>query len=159
MSSENIDPTVLKRGVLFAVDRDRAKSLFAARGDDALRDCIRDFAAAESIWSENSAIDCEGNWQAIDASLSAMEGKAQLDHCLLGGRPMYQGSEMTVTLVRPDLVPHLANLLAEVEDDALRESLPADVDFADLQATFVKIRELYRFAVEHRAAVVFAVEH
>ena len=159
MNSENIDSTVLRRGVLLAIDRDGAKSLFGARGDDALRDFISRLATESSIWSEQSAVDCQGNWQIIDQCLGQMENGAQLQQCLLGGRPMYQGSEMTVTLIRPDLVPHLASGLDGVDDEALRKSLPADQDFADMYATFQHLRDLYRSAAGQRLSIVFAVEH
>ena len=159
MNAENVDPSVLKRGVLFALDRDGAKDLFGARGDDALREFVSRLASNASIWSEKLAVDCGEKWQVIDRCLGEMKSEAQLDQCILGGRPMFQGTEMAVILVRPDLVPHLASGLEGVSADALHGALPADQDFADVHATFLQIRQLYRSASEQRAAIVFAVEH
>ena len=145
--------------VLISVDRDGAKSLFAARGDDALRDFVSNLVVEPSIWSEGSAVDCQGHWRVIDQCLGEVKGDGQLQQCLLGGRPMYQGSELTVILVRPDLVPHLAGELDKVEDEAFRALVPADANCADVHATFLQLRELYRSAAERRHAIVFAVEN
>lgn len=159
MNSDNIGPTVLKQGILMAIDRDGAKSLFGARGDNALRDFLIERVADEAIWKEKSAISFQGHWRAIAACLNQIDGNAQLDQCILGGRPMYHGAEMTVTLVRPDLVPHLADGLAVVADNAFSAQLPASQDREAVWATFLQMKQLFQSAAEDRHAIVFAVEY
>ena len=158
----------LTGGVLFVLSREHAKTFFGLRDDAIMINFITDLLDSEDV----ARVDTDGTWETLhrcfsDGTLEPSGGKAPLNHCILGGRQMYQGSDRVVALVRPDMVPLVAIELAGVEKSWLRDryestSAAAGNDPFD-QATFERayakleaIHTLYMMAAEARGAIVFA---
>ena len=141
---------------LLMLDRDTAKQFFGFRDDEQRLAYLNDLkATAESV-------DLGAHWPTLhrclgDGSLDANACVPPLGDALLGGRQMHQGPDAIVSMLRPDMVPVVAEALAAKDQDWLRErcnslQLPCDdALFANLSAT----TQLYQTAAAGRAAVVF----
>ena len=159
----------LTGGVLFVLARDDAKTFFGLKDDELLISYISDLLDSKE---DLPRVTLDGTWETIhrclsDGTLNPNGGKAPLNHCLLGGRQMYQGSDRVVSLVRPDVVPHVAIELAGIEKCWLRDRYESTssasgndpFDMETFEQAFAKveaIHTLYMMAAEEGGAVVFA---
>jgi hypothetical protein len=159
----------LTGGVLFVLSRDDAKTFFGLKDDELLIGFISELLETKD---EMPRVATEGVWETLhrclsDGTLNPTGGKAPLNHCILGGRQMYQGADRIVALVRPDVVPHVAIEMAGVEKCWLRSRYestsaaagndPFDVEkFEEAFEKIEAIHTLYMMAAEEGGAVVFA---
>ena len=83
---------------------------------------------------------------------------------------MYQGDEMSVILVRPDMVPHISEALQELTLEELQDRLKQaqsatddrsvqDAQIDVLTPIFESVRAVYELAASQRQAVLFCVRH
>lgn len=135
----------LDDGVLIVLPRNEAKTFFAYRDDTARLEFIEELLQNDTI----SKFGCDGQWNAIHDTLSgiALEDSV-LGQAILGGRPLHQGDDYHVCLVRPDVVGYLCEQAKQVDVS----------DLADLAEAVRGVFEIYRTAAELRAAMVFAVK-
>lgn len=156
-------------GVLFVLSRENAKTFFGLKADELLVGYISDLLDSND---DVPRVTLDGTWETLhrcfsDGTLNPVGGTAPMNHCLLGGRQMYEGSDRVISLVRPDVVPHVAIELAGVEKSWLRERYestsadagndPFDTDkFEEAYAKVEAIHTLYMVAAEEGGAVVFA---
>jgi hypothetical protein len=159
----------LAGGVLFLLSRDHAKTFFGLHDDDLMINFITDLLDSDE---DIPRVATDGTWETLhrcfsDGTLEPTGGKPPLNHCILGGRQMYQGSDRVVSLVRPDVVPLVAIELAGVEKCWLRDRYestsaasgndPFDQEtFEQACAKIEPIHTLYMLAAEDGGAVVFA---
>ena len=136
----------LKPGVLIVLERDDAKTFFGQREDAPRLKYLEDLLSRSGVvWTS-----LNGNWQATHDALCGIEvDESFLDQCLLGGRPLHQGDDYHVVLVRPDVVAFIAGQLSQIDESKLVPEVVQDVK---------AVSETYRTAAERRAAVVFAAE-
>ena len=136
------------QGWLYVVLREDAKTLFRAKTDEQLDAFVEELHQRAA--GTPTICDCGHDWQKMHDSLLALDPGGPLPFCLLGGRPLYQGSERQVVLVRPDLVGHVAAKLAEItSDEAIVTRLGEQIH---------ALTDLYTHAADQQAAVVFATE-
>lgn len=169
--SESVE-SKLNNGVLLTLGRDDAKSVFAAREDELLKATL--VSILSTIESQCLA-DCQSQWPTLHrmftgGSLEPDAGELPLNQCILGGRPLYQGPELTVVVVRPDMVPHIFDALKQLAVPDLEVRLAqaqAATDDRLVQAAEIEsiakivdsVRDVYEFAASHRQAVVFCARH
>jgi|GEM_PF-2707491 len=136
----------LEDGYLIILERDNAKAFFGHRDDADRLEFINELLSNADVPKTS----LQGKWQALHDSLAAIEIEdSVLAQCVLGGRPMHQGDDFHVCLVRPDVVQFIAEQSKSVDLS------PLDDEVSDLaKATF----ETFSKAVELRAAVVFAAK-
>jgi hypothetical protein len=91
-----------------------------------------------------------------------------LNHCILGGRRLASGGPLEAVLVRPDIVPHVAEALHRVKRVEFRSAYmklnpehygrdPTEAEFDRVWSTLLQIRQLFEDAAENREAVLFTV--
>ena len=153
--------TELTHAVLMALDRDASKAFFGRRDDAGRMDFVKSFVGG-------STLDITQSWKAMERLFAAVETEpdetpSPLNLCLSGGRPMRASGSEIVSLLRPDMVPIVANALAELDVVAIQTRYDRlDVEFTselsidDVQQRVNDLALFYRDAAEQRSAIVFA---
>lgn len=160
------------RGVLFAINDDKVKALLAAAGDD--DEVMGVVEEIEEAWETPFVAETDKAWDAIhraltDGSLDNDGGEAPLNRAILGGTHLHEGGDYIVALVPAAEVPAVAEALAAIDDDALRDRYKRIVphDYApeygdeDREYTVENFRDvvaLYARAAKAGRAVVFTVD-
>ena len=129
---------------LFALNRDLAKRLFAARTEESQRAFVSDLAKDEAAPQLTLAeADAAALHLALCGSDAADGGEYPLNHVVFGGRPLLQTADLTIVLKRPDNVAHVAQALATLEAN------PAAV-----LPSYKQLVDFYRAAAESACAVI-----
>jgi hypothetical protein len=152
----------------FALTRDEAKRLFAAKSDEAMREFIDSLVQSPEVRQQERICESHGAWDPIQrclarGTLDPAAGEPPLRECILGGRELALG----VRLVRPDMVPHIDAALEPITREALRGQYDridptdygrplSDADFQSTWAIFQQLRDFYRRAAAAGHAVIFA---
>ena len=110
----------LAEGALVALDRDRAKQLFGARGSDALKAFLAELVESEPPGQDGRIVCCRGMARPLQEVLDTCpsvddDSRPALQQAIWGGRPLSDEPDLQVRLVRPDLVPHVAEGAREFE--------------------------------------------
>jgi hypothetical protein len=161
----SIPPDALAQGVLLALDRDRARMLFGAREPLSLQETVCELVTCESLWEERDALALEGRGPAIQRVLDAvplsdLDTRPLLAQTLTGGRPLADQDPWHVFVVRPDVVPQVADALAKIDVADLQRTVTAgnsEAGGARTIALLAEILEFYRRAAERRSAVAYCV--
>ena len=136
----------LEDGLLIVLPRDEAKAFFGHRENQARLDFINEMIAKE----ETKTLGLSGNWQALHDAMTAVElADSVLAQCLLGGRPMHQGDDYHVCLVRPDVVGFIAQQASQLDVPHISE---------DLLEQAKSIAAIYKTAAELGGAMVFVAK-
>lgn len=136
----------LQEGVLIALERDDAKAFFGQREDQARLAFVAELLSRGDVTAKS----LHGKWSALHDALAAIElEQSFLEQCILGGRPLHQGEDHHVMLVRPDVVGFIAEQLAQIEMSSLSGDLAADMEV---------VVQTYQHAAQQNAAVVFVAE-
>ena len=158
----------MKESFHFALDREDAKQLFGCRDETALRDVVQQWAESDLIWEEQRVVRCAACWPALhrclsDGSLDLDGGEFPLNHVFLGGRSMANNELLLVALVRPDMVPMVAQAMASLSREELQqayenleESQRETADFEAIWNAFETARDFFARSAEQRHAVAFA---
>jgi hypothetical protein len=165
---------VLSGGYYFILTRDDAQRLFAANGDDAILQMVDEFARSKIRRDDKLFHHCGDAWNPIhrcltEGTLDREAGEFPLNHCVLGGRRLSKGSAFEAVLIRPDIVPHVAEALHRVKRVEFREAYwrlspdeygrqPTEKEFDFVWTSLLQIRQLFEDAAENREAVLFAVQ-
>ncbi len=157
----------LAEGALVALDRDRAKQLFGARGSDALKAFLAELVESEPPGQDGRIVCCRGMARPLQEVLDTCpsvddDSRPALQQAIWGGRPLSDEPDLQVRLVRPDLVPHVAEALANLNIDAVVEHLPTDALQGEgrdrARRVLGQLRRLYADAARERWAVaLFAI--
>lgn len=135
----------MDNGFLMLLDRQRAKELFGCREDQPRLEWLAQLQADGAT----PQVDCRGQWQALHDAFSAVEIEdSVLSQCILGGRPLHQGDDYHVCLVRPDVVRAVAHQCGSLDTSTWGEL----ADIAS-QAT-----ELFQSCAEIGGATVFVAK-
>ena len=157
-------PSESSNGLLLIIERDQAKQLFGAKGDEPLMEFLSSFVADES--NATNILDLQQRWRNLHSAFcggddSTEAGSPPLNQCILGGRPLSSDDEkMIVRLVRPDVIQHIANASNEFDIEASKghyESENSDADWEAGRSLLENVLQHFRTAAEKRAAVVFFV--
>jgi hypothetical protein len=162
-------------GIFSILKRDHARQLAALQGDDAVRKLATEVQQSKAYRNEGLILDCGTAWDAIhrcltEGTLDPNAGDFPLNHCVLGGRRLHQGPGFEAVLIRPDIVPHVAEAIRDVKRADFHERYfqidptdygrtPTDKEFDIIWNAFRQIQQLMDDATAERAAVLFTVEH
>ena len=116
----------LEDGLVIVLPRDEAKAFFGFREDGPRLQFIQELVQNDAIPKAS----CDGQWQAIHDYLSQLEvDQSFLGQVILGGRPLHQGDDYHVCLVRPDVVGFIQQQLQSLnfENVPFREALTSVV--------------------------------
>jgi hypothetical protein len=167
------------RGVHFAITDEQMRQLLRAsrQGNEGVLDLM---AEIEEDWDERHLVETDKGWEAIHrcltndntpwGELNRRKGSYPLRLCILGGTRLYKSWDWTITLVRPDQVPAVAEALKKVNKKWLRERFFAldpkacrypitEEEFAYLLSCFKGLPQLFARAAKEGRAVVFSVDH
>lgn len=157
-------------GLLVVLHRDRAKEVFGSRDPSRLMQVLEDIVSSAG---DSDVVSCDGHWKILhrvlgDGSLTPDGGDLPLNQCVLGGRPLDAGDAMTVRLVRPDMVVHIATALAQLTSTDLESRFETAVAAADsaeeanleiVTLLVDRLRSIFEAAARDRAAVAFCARH
>lgn len=162
------------QGAYIVLKRDDARRLNGLTDDDAVRRFVTELRASKAYRAEGWMLECGTAWNAIhrcltEGTLDPRAGEFPLNCCVLGGRRLHQGEGFEAVLIRPDIVPHVADAVREVKCAPFRERYfrldphdyghpPNEKEFDAVWNTFRQIQQLMDEAAELRAAVLFTVE-
>lgn len=136
----------LEDGYLLVLPRDEAKQFFGHREDQARLDFVNDLLTNV----ETNSLCLDGTWQALHTALAGVPiDDSVLAQCILGGRPLHQGEDHHVCLVRPDVVGFIAQ-----QGEQLEQTLVGPDLWEKTKATI----NLYKAASENGAAMVFVAK-
>ncbi len=153
--------------LLLELPREQAKPLFACRGDDAVRDFVVTVVSAGTA----TVLHLDQTWQTLarcfgDGTLDLGSGEPPLCWCLLGGKPMCRSESTSVLMVRPDMVRHVAEALAGVDEPWLKQRAmevaatadePVEVS-AEVADLVPQLRGFYEKAAESGSAILFVID-
>jgi Domain of unknown function (DUF1877) len=157
-------------GVHFALTKDQADSVLAAKSDRKLMDLVEQM---EKAWDESFLAQSDKAWDAIhrcltDGSLLYESGEYPLNHCICGGRQLYRGRNYTVSFVSVGQVKDVAEALGTITQRWMRQRYDLigadydreldDEDFDYTWSNFLDVRRFYGKAAEARRAVIFTVD-
>lgn len=160
------------RGVLFAIDDAVARRLRKAAGDDdAVMEIIEE---VEEDWDEPNLVETDKAWDAIhraltDGTLGWGNGEYPLNHTILGGIDLIEGSDYIAVLKSPDQVSDVADAVGAIDDTAMAERYATivppdyspeygDEDRADTVDWFGRVRALFRTASDSGSWVLFTAD-
>ena len=130
--------------VLAELPRDQAKSFFTTKGDEAVLAFVQELLKN----NETNVLSVGNAWKELALSFGDQPPMAW---CFTAGRAMYGGSDYAISLIRPDMVAHIATYLADTEFS----KLAAETHFELLQG----MRTHFETAAKAGSAMIFAVEN
>jgi hypothetical protein len=165
---------VAGQGVHIQLSREEAKRLFALQGDEAVRAFVTELENSARHRENGQVLACGTVWDPIhrcltDGELDPEGGEFPLNHCILGGKQIYKGSDRVVSLVRPDVTPFVAESLSALKRNEFRDRYlhldpqrygrqPSEEEFTDVWIALQQIRDFYEVAGEERSAVLFSAK-
>jgi len=154
--------------------RDDAKQLFAQKDDESIRKTVQQLLRSKRHRDNGLLLECGQAWDPIHraltgGTLSPDAGEFPLDHCVLGGRQLHAGDGFDAIMIRPDIVPHVAQALHELKreefharymtiDPADYGKQPNEAESDQAWGKLKSIRQLFEEAGNEHAAVLFTVE-
>ena len=159
------------RGVYYAIDPETLSRVLAAKTDSAAVDAVMDVSQTlEPQWRHAT----DKSWDALhrclgDGTLAIPKTFAPLPAAVLGGEQLHSGDAWIISLVRPERVRAVADALAKITQEWLRERYDAlnprdydgdmgDDDFEYTWDWFQGLPDLFERAAHSGRAVVFAVD-
>jgi len=140
----------METAYFLSLPRDDARDLFGRKTDTEVLAFCRDALAREDI----DQCELGARWQELKqaladyaATLNDDAAEGVLLQAVAGGRPLYNGDECMVLLVRPDVAAYAAQLL-----EGYCQSLSVD---EPLKALAAKVQSLFALSASERKAVVF----
>lgn len=158
------------RGVLFALDDAQQDVLSAAVSDEEVVNVVAQIAEQ---WDREWLFETDKAWDAIhrsltDGKLEYANGEYPLNHCILGGYQLHEGSGWVVSVVPAEQVKDVAEALKSIDKNRLRKGYDAiqpdydgevsAEDFEYTWANFEGLPEFYAKVAKDDRAVVFTVD-
>ena len=123
------------QGAHIILARDDAKKVFAATDDASVRKIVTELRNSKKHRELKLVLETGTSWDAIhrcltEGTLDATAGEFPLNHTILGGKRLHQGPGFEAIMVRPDIVPYIAELLHHVKREVIHSGYqkidPAD---------------------------------
>jgi hypothetical protein len=165
---------VVGPGYHIALTREHAKRLFGIKDDVALRQFLDELKELPEMKRSGRLLSSGILWDPIhrcltDGDLDPAGGDFPLNHAVLGGKQLHQGTDYVAALVRPDMTRFIADALAELEEEDTRkkffalkpESYPQPIDEKHFMQMWLMLQDLKVFfeaATENLEAVVFTAK-
>ncbi len=161
------------QGAHIILARDDAKKVFAVNDDAAVRKVVMELRGSKKHRDLKLVLETAKSWNAIhrcltEGTLDPTAGEFPLNHTILGGRRLHKGPEFEAIMVRPDIVPFIAEALHHLKREDVHGKYlkidPADYgplsepDFDIIWNALQQIRQMYEDATNERCAVLFTVE-
>lgn len=162
-------------GAYIILGREDAKQLFAKTDDASVRQFVTGLTKSRTHRQNRLVLDVGPVWETMhrvltDGTLDRGGGEFPLDHCVLAGRRMHQGNDFDAILVRPDIVPHVAEALHHVKRSDIKDKYyaisaenlghePQEKELDSVWTTLQYVRQMYEDAAVERCAVLFVVDH
>lgn len=160
------------RGVHFAIEIATMERLVGAKSDAETLEIVQE--DIEGRWDEAWLHETDKSWDALhrclgNGTLDIPGGFAPLVAAVLGGEQRHSGAGFIVSLVRPEQVREVADALAQVTREWLRQRYDAlnpnsydgelgEDDFRYTWSWFEGLPDLYERAALDGRAVVFTVD-
>ena len=158
------------QGTYLILQREDSKRLQTLDQDEAVRAAVCELKRSKTYRDAGLVLECGDCWNAIhrclsDGTLDPDVGEFPLNNLVLGGKRLFKGSGFYAVLVRPDIVPFVAESARDVKRSELRElyfNWTASVrsgterkEFDRVWSLFRQIQQLFDDASADRAAVLF----
>lgn len=150
-----------------ALDRDTAKQLFGHKEPDALQQFVAGLIEDFSQGSAGKILKQPASWSIIESclqgQLSVAAENSLLSQVFQGGRPLATSEAFSVTLIRPDMVPIVAQQMSDVTEPTLRNEFAGATDgeltepVDQLLDEWNSTRDFFQQASERRDAIIFTV--
>jgi hypothetical protein len=166
---------VVGPGFHIALAREHAKTLFGLKDDEGLRRFLDDLKTRPDMKKSGRVLETGTRWDPIHRCLTEGEldpagGEFPLNHAVLGGKQLHIGSDYVAALVRPDMTRFIADALAELEEEALRQkffdlkrtSYAGPIDekrFMEMWLALQDLKVFYEAAADNLEAVVFTAKY
>ena len=160
-------------GAYIVLTREDAKELFAQEDDASVRAVTERLRNSPKHRDADLVLDCGTCWDPLhraltDGTLTHDTDDFPLDHCVLGGRRLYQGDDFEAILIRPDIVPHVAAGLHDLKraeftekymtlDPELYGKQPTEAEADETWAMLKLVRQMFEDAGNEHAAILFTV--
>lgn len=159
------------QGAYLILKREDSKRLQTVDQDEAVRAAVGELKRSKTYRDVGLMLDCGDCWNAIhrclsDGTLDPDVGDFPLNHLVLGGKRLFKGGDFYAVLVRPDIVPFVAESARDVKRNGLRDLYfkldpqaygreLTEKEFDRVWAVFRQIQQLFDDAAADRAAVLF----
>ena len=162
------------RGVLFAIDQETADALLALDSDEARVEHIQE--VIEEDFFENHAewlVETDKSWEWMHRALTDGEldwdnGQYPLNHVIMGGESLHEGSDYIITLKTPKQVSDVAAALAQITEESFADGFRQidkselntgfEEDFRYTWGYFNEVREFWLRAAKQGRFVMFTVD-
>jgi hypothetical protein len=165
---------VIGLGAHIILTRDDAKRVFGSTGDESVRRTVGELRVSKRHRENKLVLETGTTWDPIhrvltDGTLDYTGGDFPLNHTILGGKRLHRAETFEANLVRPDIVPHVAEALHDIKrqevyhkymqlDSAALGHPPREKEFDIVWNCLQQIRQLFEDASNERCAVLFTVE-
>jgi len=165
---------VVGRGFHIALAREHAKTLFGIKDDVSLRKFLDELKAKPDMKKSGRLLDTGVLWDPIHRCLTEGEldpkaGDFPLNHAVLGGKQLHQGTDYAAVLIRPDMTTFIADAIAELEEDDIRKKFFAlaggtykqpidEKHFMEMWLMLQNLKVFFEAAAENIEAVVFTAK-
>jgi hypothetical protein len=165
---------VVGRGYHIALAREHAKTLFGIKDDASLRKFLDELKTRPDITKSGRLLDTGILWDPIhrcltEGELDPVAGDFPLNHAVLGGKQLHQGTDYTAVLIRPDMTGFIADALGDVEEDDIRKKFFAlssgtykqpidEKHFMEMWLMLQNLKVFFEAAAENMEAVVFTAK-
>jgi hypothetical protein len=162
---------VVGRGHHIALAREHAKTLFGLKDDAAIRQFLDELKARPDMKKSGRLLDTGVLWDPIHRCLTEGEldptaGDFPLNTAILGGKQLLRGADYTAVLIRPDMTRFIADALAELDEEDMRQKFfalkngsythPTDEKhFMEMWLMLQNLKVFFEAATENMEAVVF----
>lgn len=160
------------RGVHFALTEEEYTKVCACKSDADLIELIQE--EIEEKWDEEWLRETDKAWDAIhrcltDGKLEWDNGSFPLSAVIIGGKQLHKGDDYIVSIVTPEQVRSIAEVLRGIDKATLRkgyeqikqEDYDGDIGEEDFEYTwewFKELPSLYEKAAQNGRGVLFSVD-
>jgi hypothetical protein len=162
------------QGAHIILGRDDARKVFAAKDDATVRRAVTELRNSKKHRDAKLVLETGTSWNGIhrcltEGTLDPTAGEFPLNHAILGGKRLYQGTDFEAIMIRPDIVMYIAEGLHHLKREAIHANYqkidaadygqPLSIsDFDRIWNSIQQIRQLYEDAARELCAVLFTVE-
>lgn len=158
-------------GYHFALSRENAKRIFAAKGGEEIGALIAEFHGSKEMKANSQILPLKRTWDAIHRCLTEGEldpagGDFPMNHVILGGKVIHNGDDYIAVVIRPDMLTFITEALHDLKEPEFRAKFFAlgakgydqpltDKEYALVWNALQEINGFFAYCEEERVAVLF----